>query len=160
ATLADEDATRAYQTIGALVGSPVQAVPLVKERLQPVSKPKIRAVTCWIAELDSDQFAVRQNARAELEKLGEQAEAALRTKLAEKPSLEVRQQIEQLLTKIEHSSESLRALRAVEVLERIGNPEAKTVLETLATGTEGARLTKAAKESLARLNRLATAAKP
>jgi hypothetical protein len=47
--------------------------------------------------------------------------------------------------------ERLQALRAVEVLERIGTPEARKVLETLATGAPAARLTREAKASLGRL---------
>ena len=78
----------------------------------------------------------------------------LRKKLAEKPSLEVRQQIEQLLTKVEQlTPESIRALRASEVLEHLGSPEAKQVLEMLATGAEGTRLTMEAKASLERLKK-------
>jgi dipeptidyl aminopeptidase/acylaminoacyl peptidase len=146
-----EDTGQAYQAIGTLVGAPDQAVPLVKERLRPISKPNTQDITRWITDLDSDQFVVRQKARDELEQVGEQAEAALRKKLVENPSLEVCQRIEQLLTRIQQ--ESLRTLRAVEVLEHIGNPEAKKVLETLATGAEDARLTKEARASLERLKK-------
>jgi Tol biopolymer transport system component len=152
-TLAGEDAARAYQSIATLVGAPDQAVPLAKERLRPALEPNVQQLTPWITDLASDQFAIRQKATVELEKLGEQAEAALQTKLAEKPSLEVSQRIKRLLANIPLLPESLRALRAVEVLEYIGNPEAKNVLETLATGAEGARLTKEAKASLERLNK-------
>jgi hypothetical protein len=69
--------------------------------------------------------------------------------LNEKPSLEVHQRIERLLARIK--PETWRDLRAVEVLERIGSPEAKQVLESLAKGAEGARLTREAKASLERL---------
>jgi len=151
-TLAGEDAAQAYRGINALVLSPEQAVTLMKERLRPASEPN----ALLIADLDSDQFAVRAKASEALEKLGDVAEPALRKKLAEKPSLEVRQRIEQILKKIEQqpiSSEAIRASRAVEVLEYIGSSEAKKVLGTLATGAEGARLTKEAKASLERLKK-------
>ena len=126
-------------------------------------EPNAQQITSYITDLESDQFAVRQKATVELEKSGEQAEAALRKKLADKPAAEVRQRIEQLLSKIEQEQlppESIRAVRAVEVLEYIGSPEAKAVLETLAGGAEGARLTKEAKASLARLNRQEVGEKP
>jgi hypothetical protein len=42
-------------------------------------------------------------------------------------------------------------LRAVEVLERIGNAEARRVLEALAKGAPEARLTREARTSLERL---------
>jgi len=44
-------------------------------------------------------------------------------------------------------------------LERIGTSEAKKLLETLATGAEGARLTEEAKASLERLKKWTAADK-
>ena len=51
-----------------------------------------------------------------------------------------------------NTPESLRAVRTIEVLEHIGDAEAKKVLESLAGGIDGARLTEEARASLARLN--------
>jgi WD40 repeat protein len=154
--LADEDAGQAYRAMGTLVGVPDEAVRLVKERLRPAASPNDRDVARWIADLGADQFAVREKATEELERVGDLAGPALRTKLADKPSLEVRQRIDQLLTRIARPSpSSLRDLRAVELLEIVGGVEAKKVLETLASGAEGARLTEEARASLARLNKRA-----
>ena len=50
-------------------------------------------------------------------------------------------------------ADDLRMLRAIEVLERIGTPEAKELLGRLAKGAPGARLTAEAKGSLARLTK-------
>jgi hypothetical protein len=152
-TLAGDDAAKAYQAIGTLISVPDQAVPLVNERLRPTPKPNTQAIAQWITVLESEQFAIREKASEALERIGDVAQPALRTKLAEKPSLEVSQRIERLLSRIDEQQpdpQLLRALRAVEVLEYIGSPEAKKVLETLATGAEGARLTKEAKASLGR----------
>ena len=111
-----------------------------------------------IADLDSDAFATRQNAMTELEKLSERALPAYRKALEGKPSLESRRRLDDLQDKAQRawwgvSGERLRSLRAVEALELAGTPEARQVLETLAAGAEGARLTeeaKAARERLAR----------
>jgi RNA polymerase sigma factor (sigma-70 family) len=51
------------------------------------------------------------------------------------------------------TGEALRGLRGVQVLERIGSPEARDTLERLAGGRESAGLTRAAKEALARMAR-------
>ena len=88
-----------------------------------------------IANLDSDEFTVREQATAELERQGQQIEERLRKKLDEKPSLEVRQRIKQMLPKFGQravSPEVATAFRAVEARRKnIGISEAKKVLETL-----------------------------
>jgi hypothetical protein len=85
--------------------------------------------------------------------LGELAEATLRQKLQEKLTLEMQQRLEHLLRKVEpsRSPDRLREVRAIEVLEHIGTPEAKQILQTLAEGAPEARLTQEAKASLERL---------
>jgi hypothetical protein len=115
-------------------------------------------------DLDTNQFAVRESAKQELEKLGEIAAPACRKALEQKPSVEARRRLEALLEKQSRewqnpSSERLRTLRAVEVLEHIGTPEARQVLETLAKGAPEARLTQEAAESLQRLSRRLSAAR-
>ena len=150
------DAVKARAAVIALAQAPSQAVPLLGERLRPVSlDPK--HIPELVADLDSNRFAVRQKAAADLEKLREVAEPALREALAKKPSLELQRRIEQLLDKLTGprlSGEGLRSWRAIEVLEAIGTPEARKVLEKLADGTPGFPQTDEARASLERLRRL------
>ncbi|MFO0842599.1 MAG: hypothetical protein U0797_09420 [Gemmataceae bacterium] len=66
------------------------------------------------------------------------------------PSLEARKRLERLLAAVDAdvhtpSPERIRALRAVELLERIGTPAARRALAELAGGAPGARLTREAK---------------
>jgi hypothetical protein len=92
----------------------------------------------------------------ELEKHGELAELALRAALQGKPSLEVWTQAKRLLGLIEgksRSAESLRTIRAIAVLERIGGAQAREVLVALSRGAAGAGTTRAAKAALQRLVR-------
>ena len=49
------------------------------------------------------------------------------------------------------SAETLRSLRAVEVLERIANPEARQMLSALAGGAADARLTVEAQAACKRI---------
>ncbi len=110
-----------------------------------------------LADLDSDQFTTRDKAAKELTKLGEPIEPFLRKALEGQPSEEVRRQIKAILEKPRPvpSGETLRTLRAIQVLERIGMPEAREILKKLAAGAAGARETREAQESLERLARKA-----
>ena len=121
--------------------------------MRPAASGDSKRIAGLLAQLDSDEFAVREKATQALLALGEQAESALRTALAGNSSLEVRRRVEMILEQLEPSKSlaRLRALRAVEVLEHIGTPEAREVLEKLANGAPEARLTQEAKASLGRL---------
>jgi WD40 repeat protein len=150
--LASGDASRANIAIWTLAAVPRQAVLLFRDQLQPVVAADPERAARLMADLNSDAFAVRDKATNELQKIGEGALPALRKALAGQPAPEVRGRVEQLLERlVGWSPERLYALRAVEVLERIGSPEARQVLEALAGGVPGAWLTGEAKASLERL---------
>jgi WD40 repeat protein len=158
--LSGPDVRKAYLAAWTLSAGPVRAVAFLKDRLRPVPAADPKRVRQWVAELDSERFAARDEASRELEKLEGQAESALRQALAEKPTPEVRKRVEALLAARWEAPapDTLRALRALAALERIGSAEARAVLELLAAGADGARLTQEAKASLRRLNGRATAA--
>lgn len=153
--LADAEVPKTYRALVELSAVPEQTVPLLRQRLQPARPPDPLLLARLLADLDSDRFEVRDKATRQIESIGELAEPALRKALAGKPSLELRRRVEQLLDDVQpsHSREQMRALRAVEVLEYIGTPEARRLLDTLADGAPEARLTREAKASLARLAR-------
>jgi RNA polymerase sigma factor (sigma-70 family) len=156
--LAGEDAARAYQAMRRLATSAVEAVSCFQQRLLPTAPVDAKRLAHLIADLDSGQFAVRQGAARELEKLGEAAVPACRKALEDNPSAELRRRLEPLLEKQarevwDPGPDHLRALRAVEVLERMATPEARRLLAGLAHGALEARLTQEAKASLERLAR-------
>jgi hypothetical protein len=113
-------------------------------------------VARWLAELDHDQFTVRERATEELAKLGPMVAPVLRKTLDGSPPLEMRRRAERLLQQLQEavpSPERLRALRALEVLEEVGTPAARRVLEELAGGAADAELTVGARRTLERLGR-------
>jgi hypothetical protein len=55
----------------------------LKAQLRPAPEPDTQLILRWIADIDSDQFAVRQKATETLEKQRDLAEAALLAKLSE-----------------------------------------------------------------------------
>jgi hypothetical protein len=151
-SLADSDASRAYQAITALRETPAQTVPFLQRHLDPARTPDSRQIASLIDDLDSPDFEVRQKTTAELKRLGDLAEPALRGKLLHPLSLEARQRIEQLLDQVTVAGpEGLRVLRAIEVLEQIGTPEAGQLLKTLAEGAPESLLTRQAAASWRRL---------
>jgi hypothetical protein len=155
--LASEDAGRAFKATVTLGAAPAQTVPWLRKRLKPVATPDAKRIAELIAQLDSDDFAVRNTAAKELEKLGDLAGPALRKALEGAISIEARRRIETLLGagKPGHALplEELRRLRAVEVLEQAATADARALLEMLAKGAARARLTREAKAALERLVR-------
>jgi WD40 repeat protein len=151
--LAGEDARKAHAAMWRLCAAPERAVNLLRDRLRPAPAVPADKIRQWIADLDSDEFQRREAASADLAALGDQARAALQAALQLNPSVEQRKRIEALLADPGRvrSAETLRHLRAVEVLERIGSPEARQLLDTLSQGARDARQTREAKAALARL---------
>jgi HEAT repeat protein len=152
--LGAEDFLTARQAQRQLLAGPRQTVPFLGKTLAPVKAVAPEKIDRLIAGLDANDFATRQKASAELEKLGEQTHAALRRQLAANPTLEVRRRIERILeaTADEEATPDLRrALRAIEILAHIATPQAHEVLGTLAGGAPGSYVTQAAQEALERL---------
>jgi WD40 repeat protein len=158
--LAGDDARMALQGIRKMANAPRETVSWFRERLRPAAAVDAKKISQWVAGLDSEEFAVRQESAQELEKLGELAVPALQKLLANPPSLEARRRAEQILEKVTVptlSTEQLRLMRALEVLEQVGSGEARQVLETLAKGAPGALATREAQAALDRLARRASA---
>jgi RNA polymerase sigma factor (sigma-70 family) len=154
--LADPDAAVSHRAMCRLIAAPADALALLRLHLKPIENVDEKRIAQLIADLDSDAFAVREKATEELRKLGELAEPAYRKALASRPSLEVSRRLQELLDEVERhqwrpSASVLRQLRAVELLERIGTPEARKLLDTLVDGAEGARQTREARAAVGRL---------
>jgi WD40 repeat protein len=155
--LADADTAKAYQAVCTLIAHPKEAVQFLRAQLKPVSVD-FQKIDRYIRDLDDNSFKARKTATEELTKMEEVPEAKLRTVLAGKPSLEIRRRVEEILKEIERgklepSGRHLQPVRAVEVLEHIGTPEAKSILSQLTHGTPGLRLTEEAKGSQERLKK-------
>jgi WD40 repeat protein len=152
--LSRQDGNTAHRAIWTMAAVPEQTVPFLQQQVRPVAATSPERIEQLVAELDSARFAVRQQAMQELEKLGELAQPILRKSLAAQPTLEARQRVERLVDKLDGPltlPAPIQGLRTIEVLEHIGTPGAKQVLQTLATGVPEARLTREAKASLERL---------
>src|SRR5262249_22310837 len=105
---------------------------------------------------DSPLYKTRHKATRELESLGELARPALESTIKTKPSLEVLLRIRILLAKLKRlliSLPELRVLRALDILEHVGDAKARALLQKMATGAPGAYPTELAKAALRRLQK-------
>jgi hypothetical protein len=136
-----------------LLAAPDRSVPFLGERVRPAPAAEARRVAALVADLGSKQFKVRDRAMHELEKLGEAAAPALQKVHRGNPPLEIKRRLEVLLDKLSTwPPETLRQVRAVEVLKHAGTPAARAMLGRLAReGAPEARLTREAESALRRL---------
>jgi WD40 repeat protein len=157
--LNDADGRAAFKAMRRLEAAPEGAVTLLVKYVKPAGAGGTGdEIAKLIEALDDDVFEKRQEAHKKLVALGRSAEGPLKKALAAKPSAEAKRAIEDLLDRMKDKGpgqgpppEVARSLRAVEVLEDLGTPEAKKLLEALTRGGADAPLTAAAKEALARL---------
>jgi WD40 repeat protein len=154
--LGGEDACRADRAMRTLLASPAEALPLLTRRLRPlpVLSPERQAEV--LRDLDHPRYQVRDRATSELARLGELAEPLLRRTLKAPSSPETRRRVQILLERLaagRPSADNLRALRAFEVLERIGTADVRPLLEAHAREAPEALLAQEARASLQRLKR-------
>lgn len=157
ADLASDDAGRAYAALWRLAEAPEgDVLAFFRPRLKPAAEATSPAIKQALSDLDSDSFAVREKANSRLAELGAAAVPAMRQALEKDPSPEARRRLEALLARspgLVTSSDSLRRLRAVQVLERFTSPEAGRMLAELAQGTASAVETQDARAAQERRNR-------
>ena len=96
-----------------------------------------------------------QRAAKELEKIGVQVKVPIQKAIDGTVPLETRRRLEQIVKNLPDvpGPGTMRTIRAIVALERIGSPAAQAVLEALARGAPGARETEEAKASSQRLAR-------
>ncbi len=152
--LAGRRANRVYAALQQLSASDARCVPFLKERLQLLPVATREMMDRLKRDLDDDNFKVRDAAERELAALGEQAIGPLEETLLLRPSAEAERRIRKLLKEREtdlYPPDELRRMRAVLMLERIGNADAKKSLETLAASKANVASVRQAREALERL---------
>lgn len=108
-------------------------------------------------DLNDANFAKRDAAFAELSRCGELVEPQLRRALAVGSSVESVRRLRELLDGLARPSiQDVRHTRALEVLESIGDADAKRLVAELAGGEPAAPLTREARDTLRRLERPST----
>jgi hypothetical protein len=124
---------------------------LLADQLKPVPPGDSARLSKLAAYLKNPDHAVRRKAMMDLrDKHGEAAVGALRQN-SDPQRRAFGMTFEQKLANQYNTPERARELRAVRILEQIGTPEARHVLEKLAKGAAGVNLTVASKAALDRL---------
>ena len=148
--LASDDPAKAHQAMRTLAANSQQALPMLKSHLKPVAAADAKRIARLITDLDSAQFTVRKKAEDELDRSGALFEPALQHLLESKQGLETQSRARKILDNIALQplpAELLQAVRALAILEQLDTSEARQLLESVASGGEGARLTEEARES-------------
>jgi HEAT repeat protein len=155
--LGSADAPRAYRAIWSLGEAGKPAVQLIQGQIRTLTEDKpapvdLARVAKLIGQLDDDEAAVREKATEELKLLGKSAESAMRQALEKTPSAEVDFRLKLLLGHISSDApRTIHLVRAIEVLENQGTPEARKVLEQLAGDQSKEQIKNEARASLDRL---------
>jgi WD40 repeat protein len=151
--LAAEDGATPYRAGWRLSSHSDQAVAFLRTCLKPILAPEPKPISELILALDDNRFAAREKASRGLEAFGDTILTMLRQAQKSTESLEARNRLEHLIALAESrtSPGMLRDRRAIGVLERIGTPEARDLLESVARGVPDAAVTRDARASCDRL---------
>ncbi|MGF1581703.1 MAG: WD40 repeat domain-containing protein [Gemmataceae bacterium] len=158
--LADTDAGKAYEAVRRLGLSPKETVSHFNEQLKVKKRISQKQIDTLVKQLGSERFTVRDRASQRLLVLDFVAEEALIAVVKDPPSLETSLRARKILQGIREArkrspiplpKEILRGVRAVEVLERIGNREAAVLLGRLSKGLPPTMVTREAQASLRRV---------
>jgi hypothetical protein len=153
------DAWKTYQALRRLLQSPGQAVAFLNTKVGPVPHRDPRRIARLLSEIDDDDGELREQAEAELLRRGEEAAPALERALRGRPSAQVRRSASRILAALRRdplrATGALQRVWAVELLERLGNRDARCLLQKLAGGEPKAWLTREARAALSRLERRA-----
>ncbi len=136
----------------ALTNEPARAVALLKDRLKPVAPPPAKELAALIEDLGAESFTKREAAQKRLREFGHTIEPIVREAVSTAANPEGKRRLNQLLTECQsvasRTPDEIRAVRAVLVLERIGNPESRQLLEACAKGADAAILTRESRRAL------------
>jgi hypothetical protein len=158
--LAAREAGKSFKSEGRFLAAPADAVKFFAEKIKPVEALDPKRIQRLLADLDSNEFAVREAASKALDGLDQQAQPYLEETLKSAKSAEVRDRVKRILERQQGAaitSEQLRQIREVMVLELIGDGESKNLLKRWAGGPVGALLTVEASLALKRLEAVSKA---
>src|SRR5262249_19248132 len=134
------DARSAYFAQAVLASHKDRAVEFLAPKLRAPRVKVVDEVRRLVPELGAETYEARERATKQLSLLGRDAAIPVRPALAEARDPEIARRLQRVLELADAHKDDplppldLRVLRSVQVLERIGTPEAKGLLEEEARG--------------------------
>lgn len=132
-----------------------QAAHLVKERVRPVSPKRLQEVAALLGLLEDDSAAVRDQAVADLKGVALEFESLLSAALEKAPAGETKNRLTRIFKQMTDPEDPLlpsvslkEDLAGIMLLKILGTENARKVLESLAAGAAGARVTDEAAAAL------------
>ena len=154
--LGEKEPTKAYSAYCGLFATPTSTCKFLKSRMKAVEPRGQAAVKAWLADLDSEKFAIRARAEDLIETLDIDALPILVNELnLPTTSLEKRRRLERIVERLKVGSIPpglQRALWGIELLEQINSARSRELLSEIAHGDSTAWLTIEANVSLGRLS--------
>lgn len=150
-----DDAAKAYSAMWRFADSSDAAVAVVRRHMKPATRDDPKRVQRLLRDLDGKHFRVREAASRDLAALGDAVAPELRRALEKNPPLEVRRRLLILLNQSGSQMpppETIQSLRAVQILEDVGTPTARALLQQMAAGAGALAQARAAQAALERLN--------
>jgi RNA polymerase sigma factor (sigma-70 family) len=152
-----DDAPKTYAAIWTLSEQPKQALPFLDKHVTVAQEIDANLVDQLLSKLDDSDFQTRQKASEDLARMRHEIEPTLRKALEGQIPMEKRRRVQEIVDLLSARSfatgETLRTLRAIQILERLGTKEARETLRKIAGGAALARETQEAKEALRRMGR-------
>jgi hypothetical protein len=155
--LSSDDARVAYRALWELTNEPAKATAYVRENLQAILDQDDSRLPDLVKNLDSGDADTRAAAAKALEGFGESAEGAMAEALKRGPSAEAKKSLESLMERMYSQPpqpETLRRVRALQMLEMIGTEEAEEILDTIARKSPSAFQSNEAKAAVTRIRNL------
>lgn len=150
--LASLDARVGHSAVWALRNEPAKALTLLNEKLKSANMPDARELMAIVDQLGAKEYARREAALKRLHAYGQTILPFVRDSIKRTTELEKKKRLNELLEDwrnvASRTPEEIRAIRCVEALEQIKDPNAKRLLAKLSKGTPSAILTREAKQAL------------
>ena len=152
--LASLNPAEGHRAMWAFAAQSHASIPLLGKQLYLIDPKRIDRM---FVDLNADKFDVRNKATKELERYGRWMEGRFKEMLANPPTLEVQRRVEQMLAKLTGGlsleQERIRVRRVMLILEQVGTPAARQVLQSLIDGAPEVDLQAEARISLERLGK-------